>query len=87
MPIEVVCEIVYVLQKVYHISRQEIHRQLSDLVTESLMTVEKPDLFQQALHAYSTTPLDIVDAYLWAYHTVEQHHVLTFDDKLQKHLQ
>ncbi|GAK55576.1 hypothetical protein U27_02410 [Candidatus Vecturithrix granuli] len=64
VPIEVACEVVYVLQKVYHISRQEIHGKLSDLVIESLITLEKPDLFQQALHAYSTTSLDIVDAYL-----------------------
>jgi predicted nucleic-acid-binding protein len=86
-PIEVVCEVVYVLQKVYHVSREEIHRKLSDLVAESLITLEKPVLFQHALETYAASSLDIVDAFLSAYHEVEQQQVLTFDEKLQKYLQ
>jgi predicted nucleic-acid-binding protein len=86
VPVEVVCEVVYVLQKVYHISREEIHRKLSDLLAESLITVEKPAIVQHALQTYSTSSLDIVDAFLSAYHVVEQQQVLTFDEKLQKYL-
>jgi len=86
-PIEVVCEVVYVLQKLYRISRQEIVQKLQELVAESLMTIEKLDIFQQALHAYLTTSLDVVDTYLLAYQAIEHHQVLTFDEKLQKQLQ
>jgi predicted nucleic-acid-binding protein len=86
VPVEVVCEVVYVLQKVYHISREEIHRKLSDLLAESLISVEKPAIVQHALQTYSTSSLDIVDAFLSAYHVVEQQQVLTFDEKLQKYL-
>lgn len=46
MPIEVACEVVYVLQKVYA----------------------------------------VVDTLLWAYHTVEQQEIFTFDDKLRKYI-
>ncbi len=87
MPTEVVCEVVYVLQKVYHISRQEIHIKLSGLAAESLITFEKTAISEHALQTYSTGSLDIVDAYLLAYHAVDQDQVLTFDEKLQKHLQ
>jgi predicted nucleic-acid-binding protein len=86
-PAEVVCEIVYVLQKVYHISREEIHRKLSDLLAESLIAVEKPAIVHHALQTYATSSLDIVDAFLGAYHVVEQHQVFTFDEKLQKYLE
>lgn len=86
-PIEVVCEVVYVLQKMYHVSRQEIHARLSELVAESLITLEKPTIFQHALATYATSSFDIVDAFLSAYHEVEQQQILTFDDKLRKCLQ
>ncbi len=87
LPIEAACEVVYVLQKVYSVDRAQIHRDLSELVTESLITVEKPDVFLKALECYAMTKFDIVDALLWAYHIVEHQDVLTFDDKLRRHLQ
>lgn len=47
----------------------------------------KKSLRLKALDCYHTTTLDIVDALLWAYHIVEHHEVLTFDEKLRKHIQ
>ncbi len=84
LPIEVVCEIVYVLQKVYQVAREQIQMKLCDLVEEGLVSVEKPDVLKQALSIYCTKNLDIVDAFLWAYHVVEQQQVFTFDDQLLK---
>lgn len=87
LPIEAACEVVYVLQKVYRVSREQIQSKLCDLVNERLITVEKVEVFLKALHCYHTTTLDIVDALLWAYYVVEDHEILTFDEKLQKHIQ
>lgn len=84
--IEAACEVVYVLQKVYKVDRQQIHQHLRDLVNQQLIFVEQADVFLKALECYCTTTFDFVDTLLWAYHVVEHHEVLTFDEKLQKHM-
>lgn len=87
LPLEAACEVVYVLQKVYQVDRPQIQRHLSDLVNQHVILMEKTDVFLKALECYGTTTLDFVDTVLWAYHAVEHHDVLTFDDKLQKHIE
>lgn len=87
LPIEVACEVVYVLQKVYAIDRGEIQQQLSGLLDEKLVNMERPAVFLQALKYYSTNALDFVDGLLWAYHTVEAAEIFTFDNKLNKRIQ
>lgn len=87
LPIEAACEVVYVLQKLYEVERAEIRRQLSDLLHENLVNMDKPAVFLKALECYDTTAFDFVDTLLWAYHVVEQQEVLTFDDKLHKYIQ
>jgi predicted nucleic-acid-binding protein len=86
LPMEAACEVVYVLQKVYSVSRPQIQNSLSDLLDQQLVFIEKPELFLKALECYGTTTFDIVDALLWAYHVIEKHVVLTFDEKLQKYI-
>lgn len=49
LPIEVACEIVFVLQKVYQVERDKIQRVLSELITEGLISLEKPKLLLKAL--------------------------------------
>lgn len=87
LPIEVACEVVYVLQKVYSVDRKDIQQQLSQLLDENLADMDKPAVFRSALECYSTSTLDFVDALLWAYYAVEQHEVFTFDNKLNKYIQ
>ncbi|MEY2341698.1 PIN domain-containing protein [Acidithiobacillus sp. IBUN Pt1247-S3] len=85
--IEVACEVVYVLQKVYGIDRGEIKAQLSNLLLEGLVHMDRPERFLSALRLYSSSKLDFVDTLLWASHTVDQEEIYTFDAKLQKSLQ
>ena len=87
LPIEVACEVVYVLQKVYHIERHQIKRFLTELIDEKLIIIDKTDIFMKGLEYYSTTTLDWVDALLLAYQVVKQEEVFTFDDKLHKYIQ
>lgn len=86
LPIEVACEVVYVLQKVYSVTRQEIQNLLTSLLDEKLVTMDKPDVFIKALEYYANSKLDFVDTLLWAYHTVEKQEIFTFDKKLASQL-
>ena len=87
LPVEVGCEVVYVLQKVYAVGRQEIQQQLGDLLKERLVSMDKPDVFLKALECYSGSTLDFVDTLLWAYQMLERQEVFTFDSKLLKYIQ
>lgn len=86
LPIEVGCEVVYVLQKVYAVERKDIQQQLSDLLHEGLVSMDKPAVFLKALECYGGSTFDFVDALLWAYQSVKEQEIFTFDDKLLKHI-
>ena len=49
LTLEVACEVVYVLQKVYAVDRKEIQPQLSNLLHEELVAMEKSSVFLAAL--------------------------------------
>ncbi|KPA09188.1 pilus biogenesis protein [Candidatus Magnetomorum sp. HK-1] len=87
LPIEAACEVVYVLKKVYHVDKSDIEDKLSKLVNEGLIDLDKPDVFLKALECFATKSFDFVDTLLWAYHAVEQHDIITFDEKLSKYIQ
>jgi len=87
LPIEVFCEVVYVLQKVYQIPRQEIARQLTLLFDEHIVQVEKITVIKQAFALYAAKNIDIVDAILYGYHVAENVEILTFDKQLSKYLE
>ncbi|TCT19688.1 PIN domain-containing protein [Thiobaca trueperi] len=86
LPMEAACEVIYVLQKVYAVERQDIQQQLSRLLDEKLVSLDKPAIFLKALECYSTSTLDFVDTLLWAYHVIEGQEVFTFDRKLHQHI-
>ena len=77
---------VYVLQKVYAVNRPDIQRQFSSLLNERLVNMDRPAVFLEALECYGTGTLDFVDILLWAYSSVEQKEVFTFDKKLYKYI-
>ncbi|TRX03250.1 PIN domain-containing protein [Candidatus Methylobacter oryzae] len=79
LPIEAACEVVYVLQKVYAVDREEIRQLLTGLLNEALVTMEKPQVFVKALEYFGSSSLDFVDTLLCAYRTVEGQEVFTFD--------
>ncbi len=87
LPIEAACEVVYVLQKVYAVNREEIRQLLTGLLNEALVNMEKSEVFVKALEYYGNSTLDFVDTLLCAYHTVEQQEIFTFDNKLNQFIQ
>ena len=84
MPMEVACEIVYVLQKVYMVSRNDIADQLTRLVQAELIYMDKSAVFLKALDCYRHSNFDFVDCLLWGYHHDEQQEIFTFDKKLHR---
>jgi predicted nucleic-acid-binding protein len=84
---EVACEVVYVLQKVYKVERAMIEQYLKLLLKDYLVNMHEPEVFSQALSIYAKTRLDFVDALLCAYHDIKQCKVYTFDKKLQNYVQ
>ncbi|CAK0772370.1 PIN domain-containing protein [Gammaproteobacteria bacterium] len=87
LPVEVGCEVVYVLQKVYAVERKDIQQQLANLLNTGLVSMDKPAIFLKALECYGGSTFDFVDTLLWAYQTVERQELFTFDDKLLKYIQ
>ncbi|MCT7994115.1 PIN domain-containing protein [Laspinema olomoucense] len=86
LPIEVACEVVFVLQKVYQVEREKIQEVLSHLIEEDLVCLEKPKLLLKALEVYSETKFDFVDCLLVSYCEVYQESIFTFDKKLENYL-
>ena len=83
---EVLAEIVYVLDKVYGLTRQKIADALEGVVKE--VQCEDRELVLGALSTYRVNrKLDIVDSILVARHRLRQIEVLTFDKDLLKQME
>lgn len=81
---EVICEVVYVLDKVYNVARSEICKNVNVLL--NIADVEDKDVIKQSLQNYEKTKLDFVDCILLAYNQINGSDVATFDKKLKNKL-
>ncbi|MFA6980537.1 MAG: PIN domain-containing protein [Ignavibacteriaceae bacterium] len=84
IPFEITAEIVYVLEKVYNISREEISSTLSILFTYDNLSFINKKIVLKALEFYSSYKLDYADSLLCAYKAIENHEIFTFDKRLLK---
>ncbi len=83
---EVICEVVYVLEKVYGVPRAEISETIVGFVKMEHVHAEERHLILHALETYNTKKLDFVDGILVAVQQLEGKTVKTFDKKLAKYL-
>jgi predicted nucleic-acid-binding protein len=86
IPIEVLCEVVFVLQKVYRVSREEIATQLKTLARRANVTLARPNAILNALDFFAATNLDFVDCLLAGY-AGEGEQIVTFDNKLSRFIE
>lgn len=86
VPNEVIAEIVYVLEKVYHVENKQISSALIELFDYRNIKVNDHEILIEALLVYAEKKLDFVDTLLFAYHTVRKHEIYTFDKKLNRML-
>lgn len=84
LPNEIVAEIVYVLEKVYHIPKTEICNVLSLLFERNNFEFVDKGIILTSLKYYLEFNLDFADALLISYSKVQNADVLTFDKKLKK---
>ncbi len=83
IPTEVIAEIVYVLEKVYKISRKEISSKLNSLISYSNIEIENKDVITESFKIYAQRKLDFVDSVLCAYKRIRNVEILTFDKKIK----
>ena len=79
IPFEVVTEIVYVLEKLYHVSRDDIYDSLVDILNYPNISSYDDDVLFKALDLFRVSPIDFVDCLLCAYHKIRKYHIYTFD--------
>lgn len=84
LPNEIIAEIVYVLEKVYNISKREIRDVLTQLFEKSNFEFIDKNVIISSLKYYTKFNLDFADSLLLAYSTVQNTSILTFDKRLNK---
>lgn len=84
VPVEVIAEIVYVLQKVYKIDRKTTEAAVLTLTRHEHASTSELPVVQEALHVYGETNFDFVDCLMIGYAKLKGHRVVTYDKKLRK---
>jgi predicted nucleic-acid-binding protein len=82
VPTEVLAEIVFVLQKVYSVPRDEISELLRGFARDTDAVFANEDVMLRALNFYADSNFDFVDCTLAAYHDSSKAQIHTFDKKL-----
>ena len=85
-PIEVLCEVVYVLARIYKIDRKDIADTLMDFYSSTNCSLPHRETIIRAIKYYGERSLDFVDCILAGYCEMENISIHTFDEKLEKML-
>ncbi|GBU24566.1 hypothetical protein R83H12_01200 [Fibrobacteria bacterium R8-3-H12] len=83
---QVVAEVIYVLSKIYKISRKEISENLLKIFSLDGVIVENEEIVVFAVTEYGDSKLDFVDELLYANSKIRGTIVKTFDNSLQEKL-
>ncbi|MCL2081080.1 MAG: PIN domain-containing protein [Oscillospiraceae bacterium] len=84
---EVLAEVIYVLLRVYKISKAEICKSVIKLIDVENVLVESKEIIKCAVDTFESGNLDFVDCLLFAYHSIERREIFTFDKKLKALMQ
>lgn len=79
---EVLCEIVYVLNGVYEVPREEIRDTLIGFSRLPTVNVLEHQIALHALETFAQKKIDFVDAILLAHHLLAGDRIQTFDKRL-----
>jgi len=83
-PIEVLCEVVFVLDRVYSINRKDIADTLLDFYSSTKCSLPHREAVISGIELYGGKNLDFVDCLLAGYQKAENIVIFTFDEKLEK---
>jgi predicted nucleic-acid-binding protein len=84
VPVEVLCEVVYVLNGYYKIDRQNVSSKLKQFFELTQCTLTNRDVVLKGLEYFGKYKLDFVDCLLAGYAHIEKNEIFTFDDELKK---
>ena len=84
IPIEVLCEVVYVLKGYYKISRQDICTELNRFFELINCNLPHKETVLKGLDYFGKQNLDFVDCILASYADIEEDEIYTLDDNLKK---
>jgi len=84
VPIEVLCEVIYVLDGHYKIDRQSISSGMKLFFEQTQCTLSHRGAILQSLDYFGKNSLDFVDCVLAGYADADKDEIFTFDSKLQK---
>ena len=87
IPVEIIAEVVYVLEKVYKTERDEIANSIKGLGRYKNIEMNEREIVYRAMDYYESKRLDFIDCLLLAYHTVKDIEIETFDRKLKTHIE
>ena len=86
VPVEVLCEVVYVLIGQYEVDRSSVSTELKRFFEQTQCILPHREIILKALETFGQTSFDFVDCILAAYAEIEDDTIHTFDEKLQKHI-
>jgi len=84
VPIEVLCEVVYVLTGHYKIDRKNVSVELKRFFDLTQCVLSHREAILKGLDYFGKNNLDFVDCILAGYAEIENDEILTFDEKLKK---
>lgn len=84
IPTVVLNEIVYVLVKVYKLSRTQVINKLFAILEMDYLDIEERNILKETLKFYSFSSLSFVDAYILAKVQITGKELLTFDKRLKR---
>jgi len=79
---EILAEVVYVLDGVYKISKEDICNQLIELIRFENISISNQNVIEKAFEIFKLKNIDFVDCLLCAYAQIDE--ILTFDKKLNR---
>jgi predicted nucleic-acid-binding protein len=79
---EVVAEVVYVLNKVYSMPRDEIAACVKIFLEQPNIDVYEADILMLAIETYGSINLDFIDCLLYSFAKAKKSAVFTFDKEL-----
>jgi len=86
VPTEVIAEVVYVLTKLYKVSRADTARVIEKFLLLENVSAMETSIVLHGLRAYASTKLDFIDCVLSGYQ-MQGYSIFTFDKKLQSYLE
>jgi predicted nucleic-acid-binding protein len=79
---EVIAEVVYVLTKVYNVSREKSSEAIKKFLQSRNIVCREEDIILKALQLYNDNRLDFVDNILLSYHALKGISIYSYDKKL-----